>query len=437
MTPVVATTASEFATRVLKLHEFIAAGKGDDSDADLLRGEMEVYWRSLTEVEQERFRHLSADLYVITEGGVRSIQMTAEARAQWAKQFRACHEKGEWDGVLAVLRSPPEPVPKDLVAFMQARCWENLGFVEVALVFMKEAARLHPVNDLFVLVYLQRLALKGEALECAERIIRDQSSLPEALYVAAVEVIASTKDKPLTDIKQTLEQVAQGLRKALTAFLEHPDQRLLPEIERQIVAALALCFERLGKRQSELQLYSDVLTRAPNDVDALTWRGIKLLESGNKDERQKALQDFMKAVMLGCSTVWPWFFMAQDALEHHKYLDCLRLTNRAIELTDRNEVLAQLHEWQGISFTMLGQPATIALGSFDRAIQLDPQNEAILENRRTAERVIAVRKKDAVVWSGRPEALAQKPRLELPEPATSLYGMREEQRHLAALANAI
>jgi Spy/CpxP family protein refolding chaperone len=46
-----------------KLHELISAGKGDSTEADEIRDEMDYSWKKLTEKQQESARVLSAAFY--------------------------------------------------------------------------------------------------------------------------------------------------------------------------------------------------------------------------------------------------------------------------------------------------------------------------------------------------------------------------------------
>ena len=145
------TPARAYARLLLRLHELIAKGKGDDLEADAVRDQMDAPWHALTEAQQDRVGGLSEDLYALADNSPRSTKMSAEERQQWGQQFRAAFDGGEWDQALALLRRPPDDVPADHVAFFQADCWEHLGCPEVALRFMRSATRLDPAHAVSVL----------------------------------------------------------------------------------------------------------------------------------------------------------------------------------------------------------------------------------------------------------------------------------------------
>jgi hypothetical protein len=145
------TPARAYGYLLLRLHDLIAAGKGDDSEADAIRDQMDGPWRALTEAEQERLGGLSEDLYALAEKNTRSTKLSSHDRRAWGQEFRVAFESREWDRALALLRRPPDDVPADHLAFFQADCWEHMGCPEVALRFMRSATRLDPAHAVSVL----------------------------------------------------------------------------------------------------------------------------------------------------------------------------------------------------------------------------------------------------------------------------------------------
>jgi hypothetical protein len=148
--------ANDTAVRVygrllLFLHDLIAKGQGDDPEADAVRDQMDAPWYAMTEAEQERVGGLSEDLYALAENNPLSVKMSAEERRKWGQEFGAAFEAGEWDRALLLLRSPPDDVPPEHVAFFKADCWEHLGCPEVALRFMRSATRLNTAHAVSVL----------------------------------------------------------------------------------------------------------------------------------------------------------------------------------------------------------------------------------------------------------------------------------------------
>jgi hypothetical protein len=145
------TPARTYGRLLLRLHDLIPRGRGDEPEADAVRDRMDAPWHALPEAEQELLGGLSEDLYALAENNPRSVRMSDEERQQWGQEFGAAFAAGAWDRALVLLRRPPEDVPADHVAFFQADCWEHLGCPEVALRFMRAATRLDPARAISVL----------------------------------------------------------------------------------------------------------------------------------------------------------------------------------------------------------------------------------------------------------------------------------------------
>jgi hypothetical protein len=134
--------ARKYGRLLLRLHDLIAKGQGDDSEADAVRDDMDSPWHAMTEAEQQRMGGLSEDLYSLAENRPRSVKMFAEERSKWGTAFGSAFESGDWDRALQLLRQCPDDVPADHVAYFQAECWEHLGCPEIALRFMRSATHL-------------------------------------------------------------------------------------------------------------------------------------------------------------------------------------------------------------------------------------------------------------------------------------------------------
>jgi hypothetical protein len=134
-----------YARLLRRSHNLIAAGKGDSEEAEMLADDMDAPWYAMNECEQDRMRGLSADLYALREGGPKRIEMSDQEVAKWKKATKRAYaglHSGEIDATLAFLRRPiPHSLPGYVTPFLQAKCWEKLGDLETALVFVKEAER--------------------------------------------------------------------------------------------------------------------------------------------------------------------------------------------------------------------------------------------------------------------------------------------------------
>ena len=88
-------------------------------------------------------------------------------RRRWSEQAKeslAGFAGGDCGRALDFLRGPSPPgIPAHVIPFLQARCWEKLGLLEVAVRFMKEAERSDPHQAVAVLFLLQKAGRAEEA----------------------------------------------------------------------------------------------------------------------------------------------------------------------------------------------------------------------------------------------------------------------------------
>jgi tetratricopeptide (TPR) repeat protein len=329
---------------------------------------------------------LSQDLYALADSR-HGVKMSPEERKRWAQEANVLPSifvGGDVDAILQFLREPfPSDLPAFTISFLQARCWERLGDHDVALVFMKEAARLDPRQMVCVLLMAQRLGRTEEEIEYAERIVRDEHSTAEELYQAAVTLSRPALEMGLPDAAPILQKVVSIAERALRVFRTTPKQkREIPTIDREIIMLLGLCYEQLGRAKTAIQLYSDAIARYPHDPALLTFRGIALIESAFGS----AVIDFRNAVQAGSRIMWPYYFLAWRALVEQHYFDTWRLCLDALNRPGgSNQERAQLHEWLGIALAESGQSLKWALENFDIAQSLDPDNDRIRQNRAIAE----------------------------------------------------
>jgi hypothetical protein len=86
-----------------ELHQLLTVGKDDSPEAEAIRDATDGPWQVLSEVERNRVRNLSEDLYSLVEPLPSPQRMTAEAQAKLLEAFEA-RQRGEWDKALDLLR---------------------------------------------------------------------------------------------------------------------------------------------------------------------------------------------------------------------------------------------------------------------------------------------------------------------------------------------
>src|SRR5260221_8728536 len=88
---------------VRELHQLSVAGKDDSPEADAIRDATDGPWEALSEVERNRVRNLSEDLYSLVEPPPAAQPMNPKSQAKLNETFEAT-QRGEWDRALELLR---------------------------------------------------------------------------------------------------------------------------------------------------------------------------------------------------------------------------------------------------------------------------------------------------------------------------------------------
>src|SRR5437660_4175123 len=128
-----------------RLHLLMAEGKGESEEAEALREDVLRAWGFITEDEAKRLNGLSADLYQLTNEEIYArVDPVERTRERLEPRLRAAWERQGWDEVLALLRTGPEYLRQDQIAYLRGRCWTELGHPEIALLFYDYAARTNP-----------------------------------------------------------------------------------------------------------------------------------------------------------------------------------------------------------------------------------------------------------------------------------------------------
>jgi tetratricopeptide (TPR) repeat protein len=240
-----------------------------------------------------------------------------------------------------------------------------------------------------VLLIAQDHGRPEEAADTAERIIADPNSSAEELYQAAAALLPPVQAADRPEAEQTLRRLISVLERGLRIFLTTPrSRREIPDSDRYLFTVIGFCYHRLGDARTAGQLYSDGLARYPGDAELLSFRGLALLDT----DFPKALDDFRWAAEANDRSIWPYYYLAWDAIKHGNFAEacamCLHALGRPIAIPP---LKAQLYEWLGIALAEAGQQFNWAMQKFDLAEALDPGNPRIRHNRQVAERRSATR----------------------------------------------
>lgn len=163
--------AHEYARLLLELHKLSGQGQEESDESEAIRDLMDSPWNDMAQTERDRLNGLSEDLYALTENKSQSNAKSKKENMELGAEIQRVFLANDWDRALHLLRAGPA-APPGMIPFMQARCWEKLGYLEVALVFAQEAERWNRGEyAVAALHYLQQLGRNDQALAYSNRII--------------------------------------------------------------------------------------------------------------------------------------------------------------------------------------------------------------------------------------------------------------------------
>jgi len=135
---------------LIELHLLMRDGKSETDEADIIRDQLDVPWKHLTENETNRIRNLSADLASLEpDSPFHHPERGGITRLDTADQIKLARRSNEYERILSILRDHAEDVSADHAAFLRGWCYEQLGEPQVANLFFSYAARLDEANDLY------------------------------------------------------------------------------------------------------------------------------------------------------------------------------------------------------------------------------------------------------------------------------------------------
>jgi tetratricopeptide (TPR) repeat protein len=361
---------------LVALHKEMLAGQGDEEPADKIREAMEAPWYALEEQDKPLLKELSADLYMIEGEEITLPLAEGEQAVELVSSASDAFQRQEWRSVLSVLRKLRGPWPLDVIAYVRGRCWGELGFYESALCFYEFAQKLSPspAREALVLDLLRRLGSIGEALLRVETIEASPGAHPNVLAQAVFTLSHWARELPPAEAKSVRERLL-SLAERLPASAEGD---MSPWGLAGALLEAGFSAEHLGDRKAA-RAWLDRAVRAHESGETLVSRGLFLLQS----DLAGAMTDFKRAIALGTNLVWPYFYLAHDALTSGRFEACTLYCRDGIYHAPPGRVRARLYEWWAIATFELERASGEVVPRFQWALADDPLDLTIEGNYRT------------------------------------------------------
>ena len=389
----------EYFRLLARLHGLIAAANDESPEGDRLRDQLDVCSEHFTDDEIASLSGLSGDLYSLTELPVALQPRNASVSEQLVEAMHAQHA-GDSVRALALLRANRRSIPAAQLAYMRGRIISEAGLYDIAWRFFQVAAKWDPTNANFQFIALDALnrfdVTRARAL--ADAILAAPNEQPPKLLLKAAEIRLNSSSG--------LDGAAGGLiRTELIPLFEHiildfeagcdggDSSHLLP----LAYALCGFCFQDLGEMPKARRCLDQALHLDRNNDALLTARGILLYGHDSAAARS----DFQAAVALESPHsphALPYLFLAHHFLLQNRHDACVAMCEQALQRPLADKVRANCFEWIAICQTMLGSAPQNVRASFDRAVQLAPQNERIQRNRRAFEDCLAAASMESIQW---------------------------------------
>jgi tetratricopeptide (TPR) repeat protein len=360
-----------------ELHQLLAAGKDDSPEADAIRDATDGPWQALSEVERNRVRNLSEDLYSLAEPPPAAQPMNPQAQAKLNEAFEA-KERGEWDRALDLLRRWRAHIDPALVSYLRGSIWLEAGDPGTAALFLEHASKLQPANENYFALFLYALNIDNStaARKHADRILEEYAKYAPAVVVRAADIkLHSARTISETEGHLVFERLEPILKNTLARFEQQEPSNFDRSSYVATLALLGFGYEFVGNLQAALELYSRGLQFEPDNDALLVARGV--LQYGTTP---RAITDLETATRIRSPLVWPYVFLAHHNLVNRRFEESRKLCEQALGMNGSPAVMSEVSEWMAIAQAGLGFPVEMVRASFDNAIRLDPSNERAKRN---------------------------------------------------------
>jgi len=360
-----------------ELHQLVADGKDDSPDADAVRDATDGPWEALSEIERNRVRNLSEDLYSLVEQPPAAQPMTPQAQAKLNDAFEA-RQRGEWDRALDLLRVWRAYIDPALVSYLRGSIWLEAGDPGTAALFYEHAFKCQGDNQNYLAMFLYALNLADPAAarNRAEQILHEHGKYSPVVVSRAADIkFMSARTTSEAEAHRVFELLEPILKSTLAEFEQQDPSKIDYKSYVMALALLGFSYEFLGKWQAAGEFYSRGLQLDPYNDALLVARGILLYGTS-----PRALSDLDMAIRTGSPLIWPYVFLAHHALLNGRFEECRRLCDRALNMNGSAAVMSEVSEWMAIAQAGLGFPAEMVRASFDNAIRLDSSSERAKRN---------------------------------------------------------
>ncbi|HET6880754.1 MAG TPA: hypothetical protein VFI31_11400 [Pirellulales bacterium] len=192
---------------LMDLHLLELAGVDESAEGERLRGVLERNWLKSDDQTRDLMGNLSADLRLI---GTKQPQLN-EVSEKVGHAVKAAVCDAQWIETLSILRKHENEVSSAELAALRGICWANLGYGDIAAVFFGYAFQQLPENVALVRLYLRSLIQLGDVAEAKHHasFLAHSAANPFVRLLAADLLLECASEAGATPSTEDLRQVIE------------------------------------------------------------------------------------------------------------------------------------------------------------------------------------------------------------------------------------
>ncbi len=287
--------------------------------------------------------------------------------------------------VLDLLKDHPYVYEPGPLAFLRKGLCEELGHWRAAAIFYAMILSTVPEdNDLMVFAASCPLRLPSEgklpeAWDYARHLLELAPNGVTYMVASIVTFFRASRLQGVERLQRHREQIGY-FDEAWRAYRALPDSRQRNEEMRLVMSA---CFDaaslglmRLGDDRKALTLAEEAIKFDPSAPGPLSTRGMLTYPA------EQAVRDFRQASKSPTEGYIPFYYLAHHAFMHGQFREAIALCEQALERRPGRPITAQLHGWIAVCRDSLGADRGEVDRLFQRALEIDANNEQVGENYR-------------------------------------------------------
>ncbi|KAA1258187.1 Tetratricopeptide repeat protein [Rubripirellula obstinata] len=347
---------------------------GDFPEDDEREEERLELYEMLSDQQRLDVWGLSADLYSLLDEERPPNCDTKPSPDEVATRLQVAYDTANWRELVCVLRYQDGMMERSVVDYMRYRAWAELGYPEVAFVFLKNAIRLDPADSGYkhlALELLKKMKDWDSLASLAEKYVSDcpeDAGVLLAAGEACHDLAINTGNK--THDERAVEYLKRGLEQAETLEARQSQSA-------SAVVTLAFALLNLGQTDEATSALDQWLQEDSRNPELHAARGIVHLTN----DYSLAIEDFKQAVTLRTKSVIAYLEYANWLLHEGMHDQAIVVASDGLQFAARASDRSKVRHLMALGYAMSDRPHQ-AIYLMREAKQLNPTDRELALNMR-------------------------------------------------------